>query len=376
MDGELRDGEALAPPAALLALFHERRDQFRRELRRMIATFDACDAPRERARLLQALFAPRWVVLYVLGQRSEPFRAALLHAVERVGGAITFVRKGSEVPRDDNAILLNHHSRGARRGLWHYKAAYLPFMANLDRKGYSGWSELHDETPERLAAIGAEEARRHFDAIARHVIGGRVTGSRQPAAAPAPDPGYVFVPLQVPGDTVLALLFAKGGYLPAMETAIRTMLAHGERLVAKPHPKGRTAEVMAMLDRLAGDRLIVSDGSIHDLLPGCKAVLTANSSVGFEALLHEKPVLCIARADYHLAAQELRDPADAGQALQAALAAHDPVRIHRLVHLALTRHQADLRSPEAMDRQVLRMLCVHALDALAARAQPGVTEEG
>jgi hypothetical protein len=177
-------------------------------------------------------------------------------------------------------------------------------------------------------------------------------------------------------DEFLALLFAKGGYLPAMETAIRTLLAHGERVVAKPHPKGRTAEVMAMLDRLAGDRLIVSDGSIHDLLPGCKAVLTANSSVGFEALLHEKPVLCIARADYHLAAQELRDPADAGQALQAALAAHDPVRIHRLVHLALTRHQADLRSPEAMDRQVLRMLCVHALDALAARAQPGVTEEG
>jgi hypothetical protein len=376
MQGELRDGVALIPPASLLSLALDRRDEFRREMRRTIARFHDCDAPRERARILQALFAPRWIVLYVPGQRSEPIRAALLHAVERVGGSITFIRKGAEVPREDNAILLNHHSRGERRGLWHYKAAYLPFMAHIDRRGYSGWSELHDETPERLAAIGAEEARAFFVALARHVIGGRITGSRQPAAAAPPEPGYVFVPLQVPGDTVLSLLFTAEGYLPAMEAAMRALLARGERVVAKPHPKGRTAEVMAMLGRLACGNLLVSDGSIHDLLPGCKAVLTANSSVGFEALLHEKPLLCLARADYRHAAHALREPADAPRALDAALAGHDPVRIHRLVHLALTRHQADIRSAEAMDRQVLRMLCVHGLDTLAARAQPGVTEEG
>lgn len=55
MQGELRDGAAPASPAALLALCQERPSPFRREVRRMTATSDGCGAPRERARLLQAL---------------------------------------------------------------------------------------------------------------------------------------------------------------------------------------------------------------------------------------------------------------------------------------------------------------------------------
>ncbi|MFN6956519.1 MAG: hypothetical protein ACK4PG_17150 [Acetobacteraceae bacterium] len=59
MQGELRDGVALVPPASPLCLSLDRRDEFRREMRRTIARFHDCDAPRERARVLQALFAPR-----------------------------------------------------------------------------------------------------------------------------------------------------------------------------------------------------------------------------------------------------------------------------------------------------------------------------
>lgn len=365
--------EAPGPPGALLDAYHRGTVTFRGEVRRTLNAFHSCNEPLERARILQLLVRPHWVVGYVIGQRSESFRTALLHAVERVGGTLTFHRKGSEAPEFRNAIRFSHHSRGERRGLWHYKGAYLPFMFHLDRRGYSGWSDLRHEAPGRIAAMDEAAARAFFADVARKVIGERLTKSRQGPTLSIPEPGYVFVALQVPSDAVLKLVFG-GDYLPVVETAIRALLDAGERVVVKPHPKGRYPSVMEMLARLSCQRLEVNEGAIHDLIPPAKAVLTANSGVGFEALLHEKPVLCLAEADYAHAGWEVADPGRAAEILAVALAGHDPRRIHRLVHTAMTRFQVDVRSAEAVDRHVLRVLCTHAREVGAIMPE-GVVDE-
>lgn len=365
--------DAPGPPGALLDAYHGSGAAFRGELRRTLDAFHRCDEPLARARILQLLSRPHWVVGYVVGQGSEQFREALLHGVERVGGSVTFHRKGTEPPGFGNAIRFSHHTRGEGSGLWHYKRAYLPFMFHLDRRGYSGWSELRHEPPGRIAAMDAEDAKAFFADVARRVIGGRLTNSRQGPTLGAPEPGYVFVALQVPNDSVLRLAFGKD-YLALVGTAIRALLDAGERVVVKPHPKGRFPAVLDLLAGLSCDRLAVNDGAIHDLIPPAKAVLTANSGVGFEALLHEKPVLCLAEADYGHAAWEVRDAGRTAEVLAAALAGHDPRRIHRLVHAAMTRFQVDVRSAEAVDRHVLRLLCLHAQEA-GVTMSDGIVDE-
>ena len=365
--------EPPGPPGALLEAYHGSGVAFRTELRRTLDAFHRCDEPLARGRILQLLGRPHWVVGYVVGQGSEPFRDALLHGVERVGGSVTFHRKGTEPPAFRGAIRLSLHSRGEGSGLWHYKRAYLPFMFHLDRQGYSGWSELRHEPADRIAAMDAAEAKAFFADVARRVIAARLTNSRQGPTLGVPEPGYVFVALQVPNDSVLRLAFGRD-YLALVAAAIRSLLDAGERVVVKPHPKGRFPAVLDMLAGLSCDRLAVNDGGIHDLIPPAKAVLTANSGVGFEALLYEKPVLCLAEADYAHAAWEVREAGRTAEVLAAALAGHDPSRIHRLVHAAMTRFQVDARSAEAVDRHLLRLLCIHAQEAGVAMSE-GLADE-
>ena len=47
------------------------------------------------------------------------------------------------------------------------------------------------------------------------------------------------------------------------------------------------------------------DGSIHDLISKCSAVLVNNSGVGFESLFHLKPVYIFGRSDYQIVCRNI-----------------------------------------------------------------------
>ena len=58
--------------------------------------------------------------------------------------------------------------------------------------------------------------------------------------------------------------------------------------------------------------------NVHDILAACDVVVTINSAVGVEAMLHRKPVVLCGHADFHHCAVTLRDPAmDAGRVAKA-----------------------------------------------------------
>lgn len=52
----------------------------------------------------------------------------------------------------------------------------------------------------------------------------------------------------------------------------------------------------------------IVEGSIHDLIENAAGVVTVNSGVGFESLLHEKPVITFGKTDYHWVTTTFKKP--------------------------------------------------------------------
>lgn len=350
----------LVGPDDLVALYVRSNHHFMLQVRKLSRTFHGCDRVVERSRLLQLIGRPSWQISYNEGQGSETFRRSIAASLERIGATFTFFRHGSDPIRDDKTIVLTHHSRGQRKNLWHYKMAYLPFMFHLDRTGYSGWSEFRNVKPAEIEALDQATVDAFFAREVSEILGSRATKHPQGAEAAPEATDFVFFALQVPNDSVISLCF-QDDYIATLRQAILAIRQAGETVVVKPHPFGRQPRLMAMLQKLTTEGVIVTDASIHALLPRAKAVVTANSGVGFEALLHDKPVLCLAQADYGHAAVEVRDAAAADAALAEALAADRRDFARKTVYAMMTRYQVDLRAPEAMDRHVLRLLCDHLL---------------
>ena len=49
-------------------------------------------------------------------------------------------------------------------------------------------------------------------------------------------------------------------------------------------------------------KIIVSNSSVHHLIKGAKTIITVNSGVGLEAIIHNKPVIITGKGDYCYAA--------------------------------------------------------------------------
>ena len=206
-------------------------------------------------------------------------------------------------------ITLAHHSTFDRRNVWNLKKGYLPGYIYWDRTGYSGWAEMaNSETlfqESQLVDIGT--ARQFFDAFAKKYIAsgtskfpqvkmkGRDTPIK-PASGPFEAPNrYVFVACQRPRDTVSKLARIRTEDLPVK--VVHAFKNSGYKVVIKRHPQEK---LMEGITRLAKEpHVMFSQHSIHQIIPKATAVFTVNSGVGFEALLHKKPVYTSGHCDYH-----------------------------------------------------------------------------
>ncbi|HEX7262222.1 MAG TPA: hypothetical protein VF258_10440, partial [Luteolibacter sp.] len=81
------------------------------------------------------------------------------------------------------------------------------------------------------------------------------------------------------------------------------------RVVVKRHPFCGSMTIQKCLDMMeaAGD-IILTNNSIHSLISDARIVLTANSGVGLEALIHGKPVIVSGECDYSYAAHSVKNP--------------------------------------------------------------------
>lgn len=115
---------------------------------------------------------------------------------------------------------------------------------------------------------------------------------------PAPTPKeFVFLPLQLPYDEVIKRDLAST-YAEMVAAILQWAISEKRHIILKKHPFGK--DISYIPQNLQEHPLvhIVKTGHVHDYIKSASAVLLANSGVGFEAILHNKPVINFGRAMY------------------------------------------------------------------------------
>ncbi len=126
-------------------------------------------------------------------------------------------------------------------------------------------------------------------------------GVRRDSQGEAASGPFLFVPLQVRGDTQI---HAHGGWIGSIETFIDEVARAAEnlpaewRVVFREHPSDKLGNA-GQLSRLVGPRVSVDNQTdTFELVRRSQGVVTVNSSVGLQALLLGRPVLVLGRANY------------------------------------------------------------------------------
>ncbi len=93
-------------------------------------------------------------------------------------------------------------------------------------------------------------------------------------------------------------------------------------VVVKPHPLVNDPYTLAELKKRArrDARLTITDANVHDILRGCTATVSINSTVALEGFLHRKPAVLFGQADFHHFAGRVWAAEDFGTVLAAELA--------------------------------------------------------
>ncbi len=105
------------------------------------------------------------------------------------------------------------------------------------------------------------------------------------------------------------------------------------QVVVKRHPKCACPKVASVLRSLAAAGAIrLSDLGIHSLIANSRAVITVNSGVGSEAIIHLKPVYTFGAADYAAIAHPIQDAAQFDRLTNPIRTAASPDDMIRFLH--------------------------------------------
>lgn len=263
---------------------------------------------RKRIRLPQVFGNPVIGGIYGYSKRVQAavLRRALEAELAATDPEITIVYNGSVFPE----TVLEAVSRGRRRVF--IEAGFFPGTLQFDPVGLNGANSVPRDPAfylgaEDFAAEGLPEA-----------VNNRPSKSRY--APVTLEPGYVFVPFQVPSDMQVTV---HSPWVRDMEQFLDVVCDAAERnpgetFVIKEHPSFKRS----VMGRRSHPRVIFANGNVtSELIRDARAVLTLNSTVGIEGLLLGKPVMTLGKACYNLPG--LVQHAEASGALDAALAARD-----------------------------------------------------
>lgn len=254
-----------------------------------------------------------------------------------------------------------HTISHGNRGL-HFKETDRPSLFSFDSRGYAGWSAFSDISLEqlRLADVDPREAQAFFEDEKRRVIGGNLSKYRQASVSDSDNlpESFIFVALQLIGDAVSQLAYLS--LFEMVEEVIRTAEVNGLSVVIKRHPLCTTPEVSQFLSQLVTEgRAIQVYSSIHAIIPKAIAVCVVNSSVGAEALLHEKPVYVFGRADYMAGCFLCRRPGDFAAHFVAGKSKLTPDVLRKFWFLLRQRYAIDLRDRKKAGAEIEMRVMEH-----------------
>lgn len=161
---------------------------------------------------------------------------------------------------------------------------YHRWIANNPDVGISDWRSIRSDLKPRMAAKRSDVHQRS---------GGNDLKNRP----------YIFCPLQVPGDSQISVF---GDWIQSVDSMIENLavasaaLPEGWHLRIKEHPSAGVS-FSDRIAQIAGQRIILDNTTnTLDQIENAQAVLTVNSSVGFESIFFDKPVIFLGKAFYDL----------------------------------------------------------------------------
>lgn len=237
-------------------------------------------------------------------ERWRRFESMMKASLMQLGHQVTefeFTRTPSAGPPGFDLRIYPHKSRRQiPDGDLFYKEMYMQDLFTID---HCGWGPDHSglQAPPDLGAINPAAARRFCARLRQEFLTTGLSKHEQPSLRtidPALVP-YLLAPLQVPKDDAVKFHSPLGvlDYVNLLsDWAERARM----RVVFKLHPGPEMPEIAeAVRRRVATGRYVAMvDENIHALIDGAAGVVVLTSGVGFESLIHGKPVVTLGRCDY------------------------------------------------------------------------------
>ncbi len=197
--------------------------------------------------------------------------------------------------------------------------------ATLDRLGFGPFSEITYDKPDYMSARGddvdafyAKEVNRWISNNSSKWGNDHFTKETRPEAK-----DYILVVGQTIHDEVVNH-HSLGGYAHQLWGIIEEIRRVSDKaIVVKMHPKQKEDNEYAHnrmkegIENLNIDNIEIYDdySSIHNFLPEASHVVTANSGSGFEAMMHNVPIISFGHPEYHWETFDLRKRCEMRQAL-------------------------------------------------------------
>lgn len=182
----------------------------------------------------------------------------------------------------------------------HVQESTLANRCSVDTKGFAGYSKMAEDFSDiekYTNNIDNFILDKNFNYLYQEYVVNNVSKYHQKSDVFSCKDEYVFVALQVLTDLVADIAFFDGKEL--LKTIAQYYKNTATKVVVKRHPYCNSLSVQLLLEELLNEgSIIVSDASIHGIIENAKAVFVVNSGVGFESLMHLKPVIVCGQCDY------------------------------------------------------------------------------
>lgn len=282
-----------------------------------------------------------------------PFYRRMLAGLDRMGVPCKLIEMNRDTALDqiesDNFFhILNHgritHPRALNAGI-----AYVYPFWHLDPKGIRAFSSIAD-MPFRPGLIDGPAARRFMRKLKARQVTARTSRYAQPQDhEPLPKAAAAIFLQSEQHRNVNETL-----YLDRWTMVAATCAATDGAVIVKPHPREMdTALFDQLLDmQKRHPKLHIALGNIHDIIAASDRVVTINSAVGIEALLHEKPVILCGRTDFH----HIATTAETADQLARALQSPPPAaRYAKFIYWYFGQQCLDASAPDLAEQVLERM---------------------